>query len=60
MQLATASREALSEGGVLAAQLDAGARQLELDLLHDPQGGRYASPLAMSVQSQWASSAAWR
>lgn len=33
----------------LAAQLDAGARQLELDLLHDPQGGRYASPLAMKM-----------
>jgi hypothetical protein len=33
----------------LKAQLDAGARQLELDLLHDPQGGRYASPLAMKM-----------
>jgi len=33
----------------LAAQLDAGARQLELDLLNDPEGGRYASPLAMKV-----------
>ncbi len=33
----------------LAAQLDAGARQLELDLLNDPQGGRYASPLAMKM-----------
>src|SRR5690349_19405289 len=29
----------------LPAQLDAGARQLELDLLYDPEGGRYASPL---------------
>lgn len=28
----------------LAAQLDAGARQLEIDVLHDPQGGRYARP----------------
>lgn len=33
----------------LAAQLDAGARQLELDLLNDPEGGRYASPLAMKM-----------
>jgi len=31
----------------LAAQLDAGARQLELDLLHDPQGGRYADPVGL-------------
>jgi hypothetical protein len=29
----------------LAEQLDAGARQLELDLLYDPDGGRYADPL---------------
>ncbi|MBU1385969.1 MAG: phosphatase PAP2 family protein [Alphaproteobacteria bacterium] len=29
----------------LAEQLDAGARQLELDVLHDPQGGRFARPL---------------
>src|SRR3990167_3379212 len=29
----------------LTDQLAAGARQLELDLLHDPQGGRYADPL---------------
>ncbi|MFN3932208.1 MAG: Ca2+-dependent phosphoinositide-specific phospholipase C [Brevundimonas sp.] len=29
----------------LAEQLDAGARQLELDVLHDPEGGRYARPL---------------
>lgn len=28
----------------LAAQLDAGARQLEIDVLHDPRGGRYARP----------------
>jgi hypothetical protein len=33
----------------LASQLDAGARQIELDLLNDPQGGRYASPLAMKM-----------
>lgn len=29
----------------LDAQLDAGARNLELDLLYDPEGGRYADPL---------------
>ncbi|MDQ0462417.1 hypothetical protein QO010_000165 [Caulobacter ginsengisoli] len=29
----------------LGEQLDAGARQLELDLLYDPDGGRYADPL---------------
>lgn len=28
----------------LAEQLDAGVRQLELDIFADPQGGRYASP----------------
>ncbi|WP_312162513.1 Ca2+-dependent phosphoinositide-specific phospholipase C [Phenylobacterium sp.] len=33
----------------LTAQLDAGARQLELDLLNDPDGGRYAAPLAMKM-----------
>ncbi len=29
----------------LAEQLDAGARQLEIDVVADPQGGRYAHPL---------------
>lgn len=29
----------------LAEQLDAGARQLELDVLYDPEGGRFARPL---------------
>jgi hypothetical protein len=29
----------------LAEQLDAGARALELDVLYDPDGGRYADPL---------------
>lgn len=33
----------------LDAQLDAGARQLELDLLHDPEGGRYADPLGRKL-----------
>lgn len=30
----------------LAEQLDAGARQIEIDVLNDPQGGRYAHPLS--------------
>jgi len=30
----------------LGEQLDAGARQLEIDVLHDPDGGRYARPLS--------------
>lgn len=29
----------------LTAQLDAGAREIEIDVVYDPQGGRYASPL---------------
>ncbi len=29
----------------LTEQLDLGMRQLELDLFHDPEGGRYADPL---------------
>ena len=33
----------------LTAQLEAGARQLEIDLLSDPDGGRYAAPLAMKM-----------
>jgi len=30
----------------LAEQLDAGARQIEIDVLNDPEGGRYAHPLS--------------
>lgn len=30
----------------LAQQLDAGARQIEIDVMNDPQGGRYAHPLS--------------
>ncbi|WP_395943865.1 Ca2+-dependent phosphoinositide-specific phospholipase C [Brevundimonas sp.] len=30
----------------LVQQLDAGARQIEIDVLNDPQGGRYAHPLS--------------
>lgn len=33
----------------LDAQLDAGARQVELDLLYDPDGGRYADPLGRKL-----------
>lgn len=33
----------------LDAQLDAGARQLELDLLYDPERGRYADPLGRKL-----------
>lgn len=35
--------------GPLAEQLDDGARQLELDFVYDPQGGRYASPLGRKM-----------
>jgi hypothetical protein len=31
----------------LAEQLDAGVRQLEIDVLNDPQGGRYARPASV-------------
>ncbi len=33
----------------LTDELNSGARQLELDLLNDPEGGRYAVPLAMKL-----------
>lgn len=33
----------------LTAQLDTGARQLEIDVVNDPEGGRYADPLAMKM-----------
>ncbi|CAN5451962.1 phosphatidylinositol-specific phospholipase C1-like protein [soil metagenome] len=33
----------------LTDELNAGARQLEIDLLNDPEGGRYANPLAMRL-----------
>ena len=33
----------------LTAQLDAGARQLELDLVRDPEGGRWARPLGLRM-----------
>lgn len=33
----------------LTGQLEAGARQLELDLVRDPQGGRWARPLGLKM-----------
>jgi hypothetical protein len=33
----------------LTAQLEAGARQLELDYVLDPDGGRYATPLGLKI-----------
>lgn len=33
----------------LTEQLDAGARQLELDLVRDPEGGRWARPLGLKM-----------
>ncbi|HET9447775.1 MAG TPA: Ca2+-dependent phosphoinositide-specific phospholipase C, partial [Steroidobacteraceae bacterium] len=36
----------------LAKQLDAGARQLELDVYYDPHGGRFADPLAPRQQGR--------
>ncbi|WP_336966517.1 Ca2+-dependent phosphoinositide-specific phospholipase C [Sphingobium aquiterrae] len=29
----------------ITAELDAGARQIEIDVVYDPEGGRYASPM---------------
>src|SRR5688572_32416546 len=36
----------------LTTQLDAGARQLELDVYYDPQGGRFADPLGPRTLGQ--------
>ena len=33
----------------LTVQLNAGARQIELDYVYDPQGGRYATPLGQKM-----------
>lgn len=33
----------------LTAQLDLGLRKLELDVVHDPEGGRYAEPLGIDL-----------
>ncbi|WP_207080420.1 phosphatidylinositol-specific phospholipase C1-like protein [Novosphingobium sp. KA1] len=42
----------------LTAELDAGARQLEIDVVYDPQGGRYAHP-AIARQTGTALPADW-
>ena len=43
----------------LSTQLDVGARQIEIDVLNDPQGGRYAHPLsALGRPGQAASTSA--
>jgi hypothetical protein len=42
----------------LTAELDAGARQLEIDVVYDPQGGRYAHPL-IARQTGTTMPAAW-
>jgi hypothetical protein len=36
----------------LKDQLDAGARQIELDYVHDPEGGRYANPLGLKLAKE--------
>ena len=36
----------------LAAQLDLGLRALELDVVHDPEGGRFAKPLGLELVKQ--------
>jgi len=36
----------------LADQLDDGARGLELDVVHDPEGGRFAHPAGMALTGQ--------
>ncbi|MBC7919600.1 MAG: phosphatidylinositol-specific phospholipase C1-like protein [Ferruginibacter sp.] len=36
----------------LPAQLDLGLRKLEIDVVHDPQGGRYARPLGIALVEQ--------
>ena len=39
----------------LASELDKGARQLELDILNDPKGGLFATPLAQKLAGDAAS-----
>ena len=36
----------------LSVQLDAGARQIELDYVYDPEGGRYLSPLGLKLAKE--------
>ena len=35
----------------LSDQLDAGMRNLEIDIVHDPEGGRYATPLMPAMMA---------
>jgi hypothetical protein len=42
----------------LTAQLDAGAREIEIDVVYDPAGGRYAHPL-IAARTQTALDPAW-
>lgn len=35
-----------------AAQLDAGMRALEIDVVYDPEGGRYATPLGLKMVTE--------
>jgi membrane-associated phospholipid phosphatase len=49
-QLSQSQAEALDYAHApLAAQLEDGARQLEIDIFNDPQGGRYAYPVAFRL-----------
>ncbi|MBB3957284.1 phosphatidylinositol-specific phospholipase C1-like protein [Novosphingobium sediminicola] len=42
----------------ITAQLDFGAREIEIDVVYDPQGGRYAHPM-IAAQTQTALDPAW-
>jgi len=42
----------------LTAQLNAGAREIEIDVVYDPQGGRYARP-TIAARTQTALDPAW-
>lgn len=43
----------------LTEQLEAGARQIELDIVHDPEGGRYAAPLGLQMARERGEAAAF-
>lgn len=45
----SAARELHYEHEPLPDQLNRGLRNLEIDVLHDPAGGRYANPLALKL-----------
>ncbi len=42
---ATAAKQLDYAHKTIVAELDAGARQIEIDVVYDPAGGRYAAPL---------------